>query len=47
MAGQIYRDTILQQHVRLFRAAMGAYLVVMDDNARPYRASIVDECVEG
>lgn len=47
MAGQIYRDTILQQRVHMFRSAMGAYLVVMDDNARPYRASIGDECFEG
>ncbi|KFM60066.1 Transposable element Tcb1 transposase, partial [Stegodyphus mimosarum] len=30
---QIYRDVILEQHVRLFRGAMGPQFVFMDDNA--------------
>ncbi|GFV87127.1 DDE_3 domain-containing protein [Trichonephila clavipes] len=42
---QIYRDVILKQHVRLFRGAMGAEFLFMDDNARPHRANIVDECL--
>ncbi|GFX01604.1 transposable element Tcb1 transposase [Trichonephila clavipes] len=46
MTGHIYRDVILQQHVRLFRGAMGAEFLFMDDNARPHRASIVDECLQ-
>ncbi|GFV13506.1 transposable element Tcb1 transposase [Trichonephila clavipes] len=43
MAGHIYRDVILEQHVRLFRAAMGAEFLFMDDNARPHSANIVKE----
>lgn len=46
MTGQIYRDSILEQHVRLFRGAMGAEFVFMDDNARPHRANIVNECLQ-
>ncbi|GFY24251.1 transposable element Tcb1 transposase [Trichonephila clavipes] len=44
MTDHIYRDVILEQHVRLFRGAMGAEFLFMDDNARPHRANIVDEC---
>ncbi|GFU42673.1 transposable element Tcb1 transposase [Trichonephila clavipes] len=44
MTGHSYRDVILEQHVRLFRGAMGAEFLFMDDNARPHRANIVDEC---
>ncbi|GFV31380.1 fatty acid synthase [Trichonephila clavipes] len=46
MTGHIYRDVILEQHVRLFRGAMGAEFLFMDDNTRPYRANIVDECLQ-
>ncbi|GFX90439.1 DDE_3 domain-containing protein [Trichonephila clavipes] len=46
MTGQIYRDVILEQHVRLFRGAMGAEFLFMDDNARPHCANIVDECLQ-
>ncbi|GFV54497.1 transposable element Tc3 transposase [Trichonephila clavipes] len=46
MAGHIYRDVILEQHVGLFRGAMGAEFLFMDDNARPHRANIVDECLK-
>ncbi|GFX21364.1 transposable element Tcb1 transposase [Trichonephila clavipes] len=42
MTGHIYRDVILQQHVRLFRGVMGAKFLFMDGNARPHRANIVD-----
>ncbi|GFX03986.1 transposable element Tc3 transposase [Trichonephila clavipes] len=45
MKGHIYRDVILEQHVRLFRGAMGAEFLFMDDNARPHRANIVDACL--
>ncbi|GFV92540.1 transposable element Tcb1 transposase [Trichonephila clavipes] len=45
MTGHIYRDVILEQYVRLFRDAMGAEFLFMDDNARPRRANIVDECL--
>ncbi|GFV32533.1 transposable element Tcb1 transposase [Trichonephila clavipes] len=46
MAGHIYRDIILEQHVRLFRGAMGAEFLFMDDNACPHRANIVAECLQ-
>ncbi|GFV29017.1 transposable element Tcb1 transposase [Trichonephila clavipes] len=46
MTGHIYRDVILEQHVRLFRGAMGAEFLVMDDNVRLYRENIVDECLQ-
>ncbi|GFX48207.1 transposable element Tcb2 transposase [Trichonephila clavipes] len=46
MTGLIYQDVILEQHVRLFWGAMGAEFLFMDDNARPHRANIVDECLE-
>ncbi|GBL66778.1 Transposable element Tcb1 transposase [Araneus ventricosus] len=46
MTGHIYRDVILEQHVRLFRGAMGAEFLFMDDNSRPHRANIVDECLQ-
>ncbi|GFU94820.1 transposable element Tcb2 transposase [Trichonephila clavipes] len=46
MTGHIYGDVILEQHVRLFRDAMSAEFLFMDDNARPHRANIVDECLQ-
>ncbi|GFX52553.1 DDE_3 domain-containing protein [Trichonephila clavipes] len=46
MRGHIYRDVILEQHVRLFRGAMGAEFLVMDDNARSHHANIVNECLQ-
>ncbi|GFY08421.1 transposable element Tcb2 transposase [Trichonephila clavipes] len=46
MTGHIYRDVILEQHVCLFRGAMGAEFLFMDDNAHPHRANIVDECLQ-
>ncbi|GFV71038.1 DDE_3 domain-containing protein [Trichonephila clavipes] len=45
MSGHIYQDVILEQHVRLFRGAMGAEFLFMDDNACPHRANIVEECL--
>ncbi|GFV31362.1 DDE_3 domain-containing protein [Trichonephila clavipes] len=45
ITGHIYRDVILE-HVRLFRGAMGAEFLFRDDNARPHRANIVDECLQ-
>ncbi|GFV30070.1 transposable element Tcb1 transposase [Trichonephila clavipes] len=46
MTIHIYRDVILEQHVRLFQGAMGAEFLFMDDSARPHRANIVDECLK-
>ncbi|GFS50859.1 transposable element Tcb1 transposase [Trichonephila clavipes] len=45
MTGHIYRDVILEQHVRLLRGAMGAEFLFMDYNARLHRVNIVDECL--
>ncbi|GFV79775.1 transposable element Tcb1 transposase [Trichonephila clavipes] len=46
MTGLIYRDVILEQHVRLFRGTMGAEFRFMVDNARPRRADIIDEYLQ-
>ncbi|GFW05277.1 transposable element Tcb1 transposase [Trichonephila clavipes] len=46
MTGHIYRDVILEQHVRLFRCSMGAEFLFRDDNARPHRANVVDDCIQ-
>ncbi|GFX68550.1 transposable element Tcb1 transposase [Trichonephila clavipes] len=46
MTGHIYRDVILEQHVRLFRGAMVAEFLFMDDNACPHRANILDEYLQ-
>ncbi|GFX10672.1 transposable element Tcb2 transposase [Trichonephila clavipes] len=46
MTGHIYRDVILEQHVRLFQGAMGVEFLFMDDNSRPHRANIVNECLQ-
>ncbi|GFU79848.1 transposable element Tcb1 transposase [Trichonephila clavipes] len=46
MTVHIYRDVILEQHARLFRGAMDAELLFMNDNAHPHRANIVDECLQ-
>ncbi|GFX87204.1 transposable element Tcb1 transposase [Trichonephila clavipes] len=46
MTGHIYRDVILEQHVRLFRGAMGAEFPFIDNNARPHSANIVYECLQ-
>ncbi|GFW86855.1 transposable element Tcb1 transposase [Trichonephila clavipes] len=45
MTGHIYRDVILE-HVHLFRGAMSAEFLFMNDNACPHRANIVDECLQ-
>ncbi|GFX10929.1 transposable element Tcb1 transposase [Trichonephila clavipes] len=46
MTGHICRDVILEQHVRLFRRAMGAEFLFMDDNTRLHRVNIVDESLQ-
>ncbi|GFU44103.1 cubilin [Trichonephila clavipes] len=46
MTVHIYRDAILEQHVRLFLGTMGAEFLFMDDNARPNRANIAHECLQ-
>ena len=46
VTGQVYRDVILHQYVRLFRGAVGPTFLLMDDSARPHRAAIVEEYCE-
>ncbi|GFS90604.1 transposable element Tcb1 transposase [Trichonephila clavipes] len=38
-----YRDEVLKSIVRLCAAAVGPTFVLMDNNARPHRADIVDD----
>ncbi|GFY08824.1 nibrin [Trichonephila clavipes] len=38
--GHIYRDVILEQHIRLFRGTMGAEFLFMVDNTRPHCPSL-------
>ncbi|GFX90841.1 transposable element Tcb1 transposase [Trichonephila clavipes] len=46
MTGHIYRDVILEQHIRLFRSAIGAEFLFMDDNTRSHHANIADKCLQ-
>ncbi|GFV51192.1 transposable element Tcb2 transposase [Trichonephila clavipes] len=46
MIDHIYCDVILEQHVRLFRGAVCAEFLFMDDYALPHRVKIVDECLQ-
>ncbi|GFV18772.1 transposable element Tcb1 transposase [Trichonephila clavipes] len=46
MTGHIYWDVILEPHVHLFRGAMGAELLFMDDNARSPHENIEDDCLQ-
>ncbi|GFU90855.1 transposable element Tcb1 transposase [Trichonephila clavipes] len=41
-----YRDEVLEPIVRLYAAAVGPTFVLMDNNARPHRADIVDNYLE-
>ncbi|GFU40320.1 transposable element Tcb2 transposase [Trichonephila clavipes] len=44
--GDRYCEEVLFPHVRLFRGAIGPYIIFMDDNARPYRTLAVEELLE-
>ncbi|GFX04544.1 transposable element Tcb2 transposase [Trichonephila clavipes] len=46
VTGLRYRDEILDPYVRPYAAAIGNDFILMDDNARPYRAGIVEEYLE-
>ncbi|GBN10985.1 hypothetical protein AVEN_13649-1 [Araneus ventricosus] len=46
VTGVRYRDEILEPYVRLSRGAVGPEFILMDDNARPHRALLVDEFLE-
>ena len=41
-----YRDEILHPVVRLFAGAIGPNFILMDDNARPHRAHVVQEYLQ-
>ena len=43
---RLYRDEVLEPTVRLYPAAVGPAFVLMDDDARPHRAAIVDDYLE-
>lgn len=46
VTGVRYRDEVLEPYVRLFRGAVGPEFILMDDNARPHRALLLDEFLE-
>ncbi|GBN48829.1 Transposable element Tc1 transposase [Araneus ventricosus] len=46
VTGVRYRDEILEPYVRLFRGAVLPEFILMEDNARPHRALLVDEFLE-
>ncbi|GBM87414.1 hypothetical protein AVEN_97919-1 [Araneus ventricosus] len=46
VTGVRYRDEILEPYVRLFRGAVCPEFILMDDNARPHRAFLVDKFLE-
>ena len=41
-----YRDEVLDPIVRLYAAAGGPAFILMDDNARPHTAALVDDYLE-
>ncbi|GFV62778.1 transposable element Tcb2 transposase [Trichonephila clavipes] len=46
VTGLRYRDETLDPYVRPYAAAIGNDFILMDDNARPHRARIVEEYLE-
>ncbi|GFW22191.1 transposable element Tc3 transposase [Trichonephila clavipes] len=46
VTGLRYRDEILDQYVRPYAAAIANDFILMDDNARPHRARIVEEYLD-
>ncbi|GFX38691.1 transposable element Tcb2 transposase [Trichonephila clavipes] len=46
VTGLRYRDETLDPYVRPYTAAIGNDFILMDDNARPHRARIVEEYLE-
>ncbi|GBO29396.1 Transposable element Tcb2 transposase [Araneus ventricosus] len=47
MTGVRYRDEILDPYVRSYPGAIGNDFILMDDNARPHRAVVVEDYLEG
>ena len=46
LTGVRYRDEILDVHVRPYAGAVGPKFILMDDNARPHRARVVEQYLE-
>jgi transposase len=46
LTGLRYRDEILAPIVRPFAGAIGGNFLLMDDNARPHRARVVNEYLQ-
>ncbi|GFU89727.1 DDE_3 domain-containing protein [Trichonephila clavipes] len=47
MIGHIHRDVILETTCTFVsKGLLGAEFLFMDDNARPHRVNIVDECLQ-
>ena len=44
---KIYRNEVLNPHVKLFRGAIANNFLLMDDNARLHRAALVTDYLEG
>ncbi|GBM71545.1 hypothetical protein AVEN_41670-1 [Araneus ventricosus] len=42
LTGVRYRDEILDPYVRPYAGAIGNDFILMDDNARPHRAGVVE-----
>ncbi|GBM42887.1 hypothetical protein AVEN_245710-1 [Araneus ventricosus] len=47
LIGVRYRDEIIDPYVRPCAGAIGTNFILMDDNARPHRAVVVEGCLEG
>ncbi|GBM76809.1 Transposable element Tcb2 transposase [Araneus ventricosus] len=47
LTGARYRDEILDPYVRPYAGAIGNDFILMDDNARPHRAVVVEDYLEG
>ena len=46
MTGVRYRDEILDVYVRPHASAIGPQFILMDDNARPHRARVVEDYLQ-
>ncbi|GBL93092.1 Trimethylguanosine synthase [Araneus ventricosus] len=47
LTGVRYQDEILDPYVHPYAAAIGSNFILMDDNARPHRAVVVEDYLEG
>ncbi|GBM34870.1 Transposable element Tcb2 transposase [Araneus ventricosus] len=47
LTGVRYRDEILDTYVRPYASAIGNDFILMDDNARPHRAVVVENYLQG